>query len=104
MVPSYVLGTKGALLVYDTTRMQTLETLEEWVNIARTHNEHLPILLLGTKIDLEEDRSVPREYATSFLEPLGIFDHLEVSAKTGENVEKAFEMLVRKIIGQLEEN
>jgi len=71
--------------------------LEEWVNICRTQDKNLPILFCGTKIDLVEERSVAGDYARSFLQPLGLFDYLEVSAKTGENVEKSFELIVRKI-------
>ena len=97
MLPSYTLGAKGAILLYDTTRMSTLDSLEEWVNICRTQDKNLPILFCGTKIDLVEERSVAGDYARSFLQPLGLFDYLEVSAKTGENVEKSFELIVRKI-------
>ncbi len=98
MLPSYVLGAKGALLLYDTTRIASLETLEEWVGICRTHDKNLPILLCGTKVDLEEDRSVSPELVQDYTRSLNIFDSLEVSAKTGQNVQKAFEILVNRMI------
>ncbi len=97
MLPSYVLGAKGALLLYDTTRIVSLESLEEWVGICRTHDKNLPILLCGTKVDLVEDRSVSLDLVKSYLESLNFFGHLEVSAKNGQNVEKAFEMLVNEL-------
>jgi small GTP-binding protein len=98
MLPSYTLGAKGALLLYDMTSMSSLETLEEWVTICRTHNKTMPILLCGTKADLASTRSVQEDYAKSFLQSLNLFDHLEISAKTGQNVEKAFKMIVNAII------
>ncbi len=98
MLPSYCFGAKGAILLYDTTRMASLDTLQEWVNICRSHDKDLPILFCGTKIDLVDDRSVAKEYAQSHLQPLGLFDYLEVSAKTGENVELAFEKIIEKIV------
>jgi small GTP-binding protein len=97
MLPSYTLGAKGALLLYDTTRMSTLDQLEEWVNVCRTQDKDLPILFCGTKIDLVEERSVAQDYAKTFLASLNLFDYIEVSAKSGENVEKAFEIIVKKI-------
>ncbi len=100
MLPSYTTGAKGAILLYDMTRMDTLDKLEEWVNICRTYNKTMPILFCGTKADLEADRSVKPEYAASYMQTLNLFDHLELSAKTGQNVEKAFELLVRKILEQ----
>jgi small GTP-binding protein len=98
MLPSYVMGAKGALLLYDTTRIVSLEKLEEWVNICRTHDKNLPILLCGTKVDLMEDRSVPVSLVKDYVDSLNLFGHLEVSAKTGQNVLKAFELLINKMI------
>ncbi len=98
MLPSYTFGAKGALLLYDTTRTSTLDSLEEWVKICRTHNKDLPILFGGTKTDLVEQRCISAARARSLLEPLNLFDHLEVSAKAGANVERAFEMIVAKIV------
>ncbi len=98
MLPSYTFGAKGAILLYDTTRMSSLDTLEEWVKICRSYNKDLPILFGGTKVDLVNDRSVSKEYAQTHLQPLGLFDYLEVSAKTGENVEQVFESIITRIV------
>jgi small GTP-binding protein len=97
MLPSYVLGAKGALLLFDSTRVCTLESLEEWVEICRIYDKSLPILLCGTKVDLLEDRSVSLDTARSYLDPLNIFDYLEVSAMNGQNVEKSFDSLITQI-------
>ncbi len=91
-------GVRGALLLFDTTRPSTLNALAGWVEICRAHDKLLPILLCGSKIDRVEDQSVPLEIAREYLENLGLLDYLEVSAKTGQNVGKAFEVLVTKMI------
>ncbi len=98
MLPSYTFGAKGAILLYDTTRTSTLDSLEEWVKICRTHNKDLPILFGGTKIDLVEQRCISAARARTLLEPLNLFDNVEVSAKSGTNVERAFEMIVARIV------
>ncbi len=100
ILPSYTKGARGALLLYDMTRIQTLKTLEEWVIICRTYNKTMPILLCGTKADLEDERSVSTDYAASYLQSYNLFDHLELSAKSGQNVEKAFELILKVIIEQ----
>jgi len=97
MLPSYTLGAKGALLLYDTTRISSLTSLEEWVGVCRTNDKNLPILLCGSKADLLQDRSISPEFVKSYLEPLNLFDYLEISAKTGQNVERAFEILLNKM-------
>ncbi len=98
MLPSYVIGAKGALLLYDTTRVSTLESLEDWANICRINEKNLPILLCGTKVDRIDERAVPIELAMSYHNSLKTFDYLEVSAKTGQNVEKVFETLLNNMI------
>ncbi len=90
MLPSYTFGAKGAILLCDTTRESTLESLGEWVKICRTHNQDLPILFGGTKTDLVEQRCISAARARALLEPLNLFDHVEVSAKTGQDVEQVF--------------
>jgi len=98
MLDSYVMGAKGALLLYDLTRMKTLDNLEEWVSICRKHDPNLPILFVGTKADRVEDITVNDDYAREFMEPLNLFGHMKISSKTGENTIEAFRVLVKEIL------
>ncbi len=98
MLSSYCLGAMGALLLFDLTRMISLDSLQDWVtNVLRKQNPILPILCCGTKADLVEERSVPRDLAVSNAKALNCFGYVELSAKTGQNVETAFDILVDKI-------
>jgi len=98
LLESYVLGAKGALLLFDLTRPITLEKLENWVGICRRGDPDLPILFLGTKHDLINNIMVSDDYALDFKETFDLFDYLKVSSKSGENVLKAFNLLTRKIL------
>ncbi len=98
LLGSYVLGAKGALLMFDLTRIATLEKLDQWVQIVRQNNPNLPVLFLGTKIDLIEDINVNDDFALSYLESLNLFDYLKISSKTGENVEESFRRLISEIL------
>ncbi len=98
MLPSYTLGAKGALLLYDMTRTSSLDSLEEWVKICRTYNKEIPILFCGTKADLAASKCISATRARAFLTPLGLFDHIEISAKNGANVEKAFQIITARIL------
>ncbi|GAH36892.1 unnamed protein product, partial [marine sediment metagenome] len=93
LLESYVLGAKGALLMFDLTRMMTLENLEQWLNIVRKGNPNLPVLFLGTKLDLADEIQVDDDYALTFLKEYNLIDFLKISSKTGENVGQAFEIL-----------
>jgi len=84
--------------MFDLTRITTLENLQQWINIVRKGDPNLPVLFLGTKLDLSEEIMVDDDYAMSFLNEFNLIDYLKISSKTGENVNKAFEILTRKII------
>ncbi|MBY9006718.1 MAG: GTP-binding protein [Candidatus Lokiarchaeota archaeon] len=98
LLHNYVLGAKGAFLMFDLTRPNTLEKLQQWVDICRSSDPNLPILFLGTKIDLAEEIMIDDDYVRSFVDEFNMFDYLKVSSKTGENVDKAFQTLTRKVL------
>lgn len=98
LLESYVLGAKGAMLMFDLTRMMSLENLEQWLNIVRKGDPNLPVLFLGTKLDLTDEIQVDDDYARTFLNEYKLIDFLKISSKTGENVGTAFELLTRKIL------
>ena len=98
LLESYVLGAKGALLMFDLTRTITLDNLEQWVNIVRKGDPDLPVLFVGTKTDLVDEIMVDDDYALSFQEAFNLFDFIKISSKSGDNVQTAFERLTRKIL------
>ncbi len=98
MLSSYCLGASGALLLFDLTRMSSLDSLQEWVSeVLRKQNAALPILFCGTKADVVDERSVPRDMAVSVAKSLNCFGYVELSSKTGQNVNVVFDLLVDKI-------
>ncbi|KAF0972791.1 hypothetical protein FDP41_009040 [Naegleria fowleri] len=87
---SYYRGAAGALMVYDITRRNTFHHLASWLTDARNlTNPHTIIVLIGNKSDLEDQRQVSFEEASRFAKENGLV-YVETSAKTGENVTKAF--------------
>ena len=103
LLPTYCLGANAAFLLYDVTRSQTLDNISEWTNIVHQKGGDIPIMLIGSKIDLgENQREVPREHGIEVAEKNNISAFAEVSAKTGQNVDKAFEKLTELTLKRLE--
>ncbi len=89
----YFKGSNGALGVFDVSSSQTLLKIPGWISsIKKTVKRTIPMLLLGNKVDLE--REVDKIEAEDLAKRLGC-EYLETSAKTGVNVEKAFEIVAR---------
>ncbi len=96
---SYYRGSKGALLVFDTTRKSTWLELPKWVKeIEDALGEKIPTILLANKVDLVEHRIITREMALQFVEENGFVGYLETSALSGQNVEEAFYMLAKNTL------
>eukprot|EP00756_Hemistasia_phaeocysticola_P050724 Hpha_TRINITY_DN25915_c0_g1::TRINITY_DN25915_c0_g1_i1::g.185423::m.185423/K07881/RAB14; Ras-related protein Rab-14 len=94
---SYYRGAAGAVMVYDVTRRQTFNHITSWLSDARNlTNPNTVMMLVGNKVDLEDQREVSFEEATRFAEEHQLL-FLECSAKTGQNVEEAFVKTARLI-------
>lgn len=101
LLKNYAVGARGALLLFDLTRVSSLQQIEQWISICRQDDIDIPIIFLGTKLDLTEDIVVNDEFALKFKEKYNFFKYLKISSKTGENVNLAFELLARELVEDL---
>ncbi|MGQ0798075.1 MAG: Rab family GTPase [Methanobacteriota archaeon] len=91
-------GAHGVLLVYDITREDTRRSTEEyWMPMVWRLAGRIPMVLVGNKFDLAEDRIRAREYLY-YLTQKHTAAGVLTSAKTGENVEDAFRILADKAL------
>ncbi len=96
----YFQGCAGAILVYDLTRVPTIEEIKtKWIQDFRQHaTSGASFILIGNKKDLEDIRNVSTEEGEELAKDIKAAAFLETSAKTGENVESAFVSLVKQIL------
>jgi small GTP-binding protein len=103
LLPTYCLGANAAFLLYDVTRSQTLDNISEWTNIVHQKSGNIPIMLVGAKIDLESSqREIPREHGIEVAEKNNMASFGEISSKTGQNVNKTFEVLTELVLEKTE--
>ena len=94
---AYYKGAKGAFIVYDITRKNSFESVEKWVSdVTAVADKKITVVLIGNKCDLEDQRQVTKEQGEEKSSKLEIA-FLETSAFSGENLEKAFEMMMNEI-------
>lgn len=101
LLPTYVPGASGGLFMYDITNYSSLAHIDDWLTVIRKEikaEDIFPIIVVGNKADLVDDREVSSADAIKILKSRSVNGFIEISSKTGENVEKAFEALTRLML------
>ena len=94
---AYYKGAKGAFVVYDITRKQSFDSVDRWINELRaTADKKLSIIIIGNKSDLEDQRQVTKEQGEEKAKNNEVA-FMETSARSGENLEKAFEQMMNEV-------
>ncbi|XP_042367323.1 EF-hand calcium-binding domain-containing protein 4B isoform X2 [Plectropomus leopardus] len=90
----------GVVVMYDVTVEESFKAVRPWlINVQEAAGEGIPILLLGNKMDMDEDREVSFKEAEQLAyENKVIF--FEVSAYTGKNVTESLTHLARVLLEQ----
>jgi Ras-related protein Rab-1A len=98
---SYYRGSHGIILVYDVTNPITFTHVETWLEeVNSTTGGKVTKLLVGNKCDLDQQRAVDYNTAKAWADNLKI-PFIEASAKSAENVEKAFLTMATDIQNRL---
>lgn len=112
---SYFRGASGALLVFDITRRNTFNSVTSWLqDLRQIAEEDIVVVLVGNKSDLapastvsgattaQNKRQVTREEAEEWCRVNRVMQYIETSAKSGENVERAFLEVAERIYQNIE--
>ena len=94
LLPTYCLGANGAFVLYDITSRLSLEHLPEWIQIIREKAGDIPIMLIGSKLDLNENRAVSREEGILTAKKYNLTSFCEISIKENINVDEAFRVMI----------
>ena len=104
MTKNLYLKSQGIIILFDITNETSFINLKNWMSqIKESCGEDIPILLVGNKIDLEDNRVINKERAMEYANNENI-EYIEVSSKTGENINKALTSLLQKILKRADSN
>ena len=93
IAPNYYRKAQGAILVFDISNRETLDRVREWINeLSQQCRGAVSLLLVGNKSDLETQRQVDHAQAEELAKNVGA-RLIYTSAKTGEGIYQAFEIL-----------
>ena len=85
------------------TDSESFKDLEKWIEDLREYGDKdTTIIIAGNKSDLEEERKIKFEEGSRLAKKFKV-DYVEVSAKTGMNINILFELLSKYMIKKFEE-
>ncbi|CAH8863015.1 unnamed protein product [Trichobilharzia szidati] len=96
---SYYRNCVGVLIVFDLTDRETFDHVTDWYEEARGSIKcSAPVfIIVGHKADRRDERQVSKMEAQSLAQRLGDYTYIETSSLTGQNIERAFELLAEGI-------
>eukprot|EP01064_Diplonema_japonicum_P026098 TRINITY_DN3750_c0_g1_i1.p1 TRINITY_DN3750_c0_g1~~TRINITY_DN3750_c0_g1_i1.p1 ORF type:complete len:230 (+),score=109.86 TRINITY_DN3750_c0_g1_i1:59-691(+) len=87
---AYYRGAHCIVLVYDVTNRESFDNIKMWMKEVQNYaKSDVSMLLIGNKADLAIQRQVPKEEAEAFARSMNM-KLIEASAKTADNVQRAF--------------
>ena len=88
----------AVIVVFDLTDRASFDHVQSWLSAIDEHAQaNVPMILIGTKTDLDFDRTVSTEEAQQYASNLGV-EYRETSAKTGNGINESFELIIEKSI------
>ncbi len=98
LIPMYIRESHIVLFVYDITRKESFDSIPKWFSdVLDIKSNEAVFVLIGNKIDLENERKVTFEEGKKFADEKNIIFG-EVSAKTGDGFEKLFREHIFELI------
>ncbi len=88
----------GIILMYDITKRKSFDSINEWIeSVKNVKGSNFPLILLGNKIDEEDQREVDKNEGEKLANDNNI-DFFEISNKDGVNINEAALNIINKIL------
>ena len=99
VIPNFYRNASGAVVAYDISDKWSFDQVKSWIEEVKAYsNTETNIVIVGTKCDiLDSEVKVTEEEGKKLADELGV-KYFETSAKTGYNVNEAYNFLIKEII------
>jgi Ras-related protein Rab-1A len=91
---AYYRSSDAILIIFDLTSVASFSSIREWAKEAHTFAPDIPMFIVGNKCDLIAERTVSTHEGEEIAHTFGA-KYVEVSARTGTNVDEAFEFVAQ---------
>ena len=95
------LKVQGFIVIYDITNENSFINIQTWIKLIREEcGNHIPVIIVGNKNDLESQRVISKTEAISYAKEEKT-EYIEASPKTGENIKNAIIIIAEKVLESL---
>jgi small GTP-binding protein len=98
----FMSGTDLGIVVFDLTRPSSLDNVSRWMNEIHAMLPDLPLVLVGNKTDLVNERQISKEVAEKATKENNMLFYRETSAKSGENITKLFNDIAQHLLANMQ--
>jgi GTPase SAR1 family protein len=88
--------------MYDITNYSSLAHVDDWLSVVEEVEEEFPIILIGGKSDLVQERRVSKEEGIKIAKSRKLNTLIECSSKTGENIELIFNTIAKLMLNRFD--
>ena len=104
MTTSFFRGSDGIIISYSVADENSFKRINDWMNDIKIHAPNdVQVILVANKSDLKEERKITTDQGIELAKNYGI-PYFESSAKTGQNVDKLFEVMASNILKKISTN
>ena len=93
--------TKAAIIVYSLEEndlgKNSFTHIENWYNQLNKYCSGIPVLLFANKVDLVSKNEINKAKIQNIVKKYNFFEYFTTSAKTGEGVIEAFNVIIEKL-------
>jgi len=93
LLHQYCKGAVAAIFLYSIINPSSLDHLHDWTQVIREQAGDIPIMLVGTKAHLKDQRAVTKDQGIQVAQRHNLSGFIEISSKTGQNVDHLFETM-----------
>ena len=94
---SFYRQAQGVMIAFDVTNRESFENVKNWIDSIENHaKENIQKVLIGNKIDLEDERKISKTEAQNLADEYDI-PYFETSAKLGKNVAEVIQFTIKKV-------
>ena len=99
---AYYRGAAAIIICCDSTNKESFYNINNWIEeISKYTDKDVDKIVLMNKCDLVQERQIDKNEISKFEKENGL-KIMEVSAKTGNGIDKAFEYIIEKLIDKNE--